>query len=115
MDQHAADPFEAVIRAAWLEWTVARSVSTCNGERFISNVSEIPRKFRLYDLGLACGPSIFWTTENLDKINRRNRAILKAKPQSKPKRSAELEEAEERQREWRAILKFRRAPLAEAA
>jgi hypothetical protein len=115
MRQHADDPIEAVIKAAWLEWTVARTVSTCNGEKFIPYIVDIPRNFRRYDLGLSRGPSIFWTQKNLAKINRRNRTILSGKAKQKQKRSRELEESERRGREWRAILKFRRAPLSAAA
>lgn len=65
-------------------------------ERYV----EVEEWFRLCELGLGInqGPSIFWTLQNLEKINRRNQRTL-AKPENKEQQSAA-----ERRNRWRALF-----------
>jgi hypothetical protein len=96
---------------------VSHQAGSGNGVRYIPEYVEMPRWFRMYELGLAIpdGPSILWTLRHLDRINRKHRAALAAQDLPKAKQESKLEreqaEAERRCREWRALLRFRRSAL----
>lgn len=97
------------IKELWLEWLVTHQTATGDGPRFMLLAPHIPEWFRLCELGLGVleGPTVFWTLQNLSRINRKNRKLL-----SRTERGADRErlDAETRRRKWRAMLK-----IAEAA
>jgi hypothetical protein len=106
-----------VIKAAWMEWLVSHQIASGNGASYIAQVVEIPGWFRSFELGMAIpeGPSIFWTFDHLDQINRAHRHLLACPDRPKPPKPKEQDIANQRRREWRAILRFRRAELSAMA
>lgn len=104
-----------VVKMAWLEWLVSRQIDSGNGADYIPLFIEVPGWFWAYELGFAIpeGPSILFTAEHLEEINRAHRAILAgprrttSKPKPKARRKIEQAEAERRRREWRAMLQVR--------
>jgi hypothetical protein len=108
---------DAIVKAAWLEWIVTHLVLTGDGDGLVPRFVEVEHWFILRELGLGANesPSIFWTLVHLKQINRAHRAMLACRDLPEPKRQREQDEAEQRRREWRAVLKFRRAPLPACA
>ena len=102
----------AQIAELWLLRLVSLQCAPGGGPdaALIELVVEIPGWFRAVELGLAiqAGPSILWTSENLEGINRRNRAALDAprrapeRPRTSEKRLSARERAKERRRLWRS-------------
>jgi hypothetical protein len=87
-----------LIRAAWLERRV--SLECAPGQDPVRHIEDVdvPNWFPAKELGLAFdqGPSIIWTTEHLDKINRAhehilNRAEVEETPRQKVLRRLKLE------------------------
>lgn len=114
MKRANAGRYGVVIKSCWIEWLVARQITTGNGESCLIECAYVPGWFRLHELGLAVsdGPSIFWTLDHLVELNRAHRAQLAGprREASKPKLSAKarrkLEQAEARRRrqKWRAVV-----------
>jgi hypothetical protein len=79
----SAREHEAVIKAAWLEWLVTKQWQG-GDHRLVEMYPEVESWFRDVELGLGInqGPSIFWTLQNLEKINRRNQRKLACRRQS---------------------------------
>ncbi len=80
-----------LLRTAWLERRV--SLACASGEDPVRHMEEfdIPGWFPAVELGLApdAGPSIYWTAEHLDKLNRANRqAFEKAEREDDEKLAA---------------------------
>jgi len=102
----------AQIAELWLLRLVSLQCAPGGGPdaQLIELVVDIPGWFRAVELGLAiqAGPSILWTAENLEGINRRNRAALDApkrapaRPHASEKRLSARERAKERRRLWRS-------------
>jgi hypothetical protein len=81
----------AIIRAAWLEWLVGQLEKTGDGFGCLEQVVDIPGWFKAKELGLGRseGPSIFWTLEHLEQINRKHLVILLGQKQPKLDKNAE--------------------------
>jgi hypothetical protein len=99
------------IRAAWLEWLVAQQMSTGDGEGLLMQIAPVPGWFKAAELGLAWleGPSIFWTFENLEQINRSHLYILLSPLRKKKAKHKERAALEKRRRDWRALVDRRAA------
>jgi len=73
----------------------------------IELVVDMPRWFRSIELGLAiqAGPSILWTAENIEALDRRNRATLDAprRTVARPPQQAKARNAKERAKERRML------------
>jgi hypothetical protein len=105
---HASE--KDVIRAAWLEWIVARQTGSGSGMYYLPLFIEMPGWFLSYELGLALpeGPSIFWTAQHLEQINRAHRSILAGRDLQRSRRKkGEQAVANQRRREWGAMLRLK--------
>jgi len=102
---------EMSVEGLWLEWLVTRQTSTGDGPRFIPEVAAVPQWFERCELGLAPleAPSVFWTAENVKRINRTNRRVF-LRAERKAADAGDRFDAEQRRTKWRAMLQ-----VAEAA
>ena len=91
------------ITCALREWVVARLMET-GDERTMDAVVDMPRWFIPFELGLqlGAGPSILYTAEHLDEINRAHREVLAG---AKELKSRARSTAEKRRRSWREMLR----------
>ena len=91
------------IRCAAHEWAVARLFET-GDDVVLDVVVDPPKWFIDYELGfkLGHGPTIIYTTEHLDEINRAHRAELRLAEAPKRRQRAS---AVKRQHEWQEMLR----------
>jgi hypothetical protein len=83
------------IKAHWEEYRVTRQVRTGNGDRYLAQWGRAPSWFVLNELGYGWGegPSVEWTEENVDAINRQHAAQF-------ARENAEQRQVIEIKREW---------------
>jgi len=107
---------ERSVEELWLEWIMARLTTTGDGPRFLPEVAAVPEWFRLCELGLGQmqGPTVFWTTQNLQRINRKNRRLF-ARGERKARGDEDQATAERRRTKWRVMLKVAEAARAAEA
>ena len=107
---------ERSVEELWREWLIARLTTTGDGPRFLPEVAVVPEWFRLCELGLGQmqGPTVFWTVQNLLRINRKNLRLF-ARGERKARGDEEQVTAERRRTKWRVMLRVAEAARAAEA